>query len=93
VQWKSNAINKWYFTLLVPNITSIEIKPIVTKLEHALKLCRCLDPYGEMDMNPIYLTCILEIKIIIRMNVNPWLNGKHKVCVQAPSAFLCFRSK
>jgi hypothetical protein len=89
VQWKSNSINKWYFTLLVPNISSIEIRPIVIELEHALHLCRCLDPYGERDMNPIYLTYILEIKNIIKMSANPWLNGKRQICVP----FLFFQSK
>jgi len=64
-------MNKWYFTSLVPNITSIEIRPIVIELEHGLKLCRCLDPYGERDMNPIHLTCVLKIKNVIRMSANP----------------------
>ncbi len=58
----------------------------VTKLEHGLKLCKCLDPYGERDLNPIHFTCILEIKNIMKMNTNPWLNEKCRVFVQAPSA-------
>jgi hypothetical protein len=45
--------------------------PIVIELEHGLKLCMCLNPYGEKDMNTIHLTCILETKNIIRMNTNP----------------------
>jgi hypothetical protein len=61
-------------------------KPIMTKLEHGLKLCRCLDASSERDMNPIHLTYILEIKNIIKMSTNPWLNRKHQVCLQTPSA-------
>jgi hypothetical protein len=53
----------------------------VTKLEHGLKLLRCLDPYGEWDLNPIHFTCILQIKNIIRMSTNPWLNRKCRVFV------------
>jgi hypothetical protein len=56
-------------------------KPIMTELEHGLKLHRGLDPYGERDMNPIHLTYILEIKNIIKMNASPWLNGKRHVYV------------
>ncbi len=37
-------------------------------------------------MNPIHFTCILEIKNIIKMSTNPWLNGKRRVCVQMPNA-------
>jgi len=54
----------------VPNVASIEISMFMTKFEHGLKLCRCLDPYGERDLNLIHLTCILEIKNIIRMSTN-----------------------
>jgi len=57
----------------------------VTELEHILKLHRCLDPYGERDLNPIHFTCILEIKNIIRMSTNPQLNGKRQVPMQAPN--------
>jgi len=46
-------------------------KLAMTKLEHGLKLRRCLNPYGERDLNPFHLTCSLEIKDIIRMNTNP----------------------
>jgi hypothetical protein len=48
-----------------------KFKPIVTELEHGLKLRRCLNPYGEKDLNPFHLICSLEIKYIIRMNTNP----------------------
>ncbi len=37
-------------------------KPIVTELQHGLKLCRCLDACDQRDMNRIHLTYILEIK-------------------------------
>ncbi len=50
-------------------------KLIVTELDHGLNY------YGEKDMNPIHLIYLLEIKNIIRMNTNPWLNGKHWVYV------------
>jgi hypothetical protein len=46
-------------------------KPVVIELQHGLKLHRCLDLYGERDMNPIHFTCILEIKNIIKMSINP----------------------
>jgi hypothetical protein len=36
--------------------------PIITKLEHNLKLCECMDPYGEGELNPINLTYVLKIK-------------------------------
>jgi hypothetical protein len=45
--------------------------PIVIELQHGLNLHRCLDPYGEWDLNPIHFMCILEIKDIIRMRTNP----------------------
>jgi hypothetical protein len=61
-------------------------KPIVIELEHGLKLSRWMYPNGEKDLNPIHLTYILEIKNIIKMSTNPWLNGKCQVFVQAPSA-------
>jgi hypothetical protein len=35
--------------------------PIITKLEHNLKLCKCMDPYGEGELNPINLTYVLKI--------------------------------
>jgi hypothetical protein len=35
---------------------------VMTKLEHGLKLHKCLDPYGEWDLSPIHLTCILNKK-------------------------------
>jgi hypothetical protein len=60
------------------------------ELEHGLKLHKCLDPYGERDLNPIHFICILEIKNIIRMNTNPWLNEKCRSFVEAPSAPLVF---
>ncbi len=63
---------------------------VVTKLEHALKLRRCLDPYGEWDLNPIHFTCILQIKNIIKTSTNPWLNRKCQVFVQVPNALLMF---
>jgi hypothetical protein len=63
-------------------------KPILIELEHGLKLCRCLDAYGEKDMDLIHLICILEIKNIIRMSTKPWLNRKCWVFVQPPSALL-----
>jgi hypothetical protein len=61
-------------------------KPIVTELEHGLKLHMCLNLYGEKDFNPIHLICILEIKDIIRMSTNPWLDGKCWVFLQVPNA-------
>jgi hypothetical protein len=44
----------------------------MTQLEHGWKLCKCLDPYGEWDLNPINLTYILDMKYIIKtLNTNP----------------------
>jgi hypothetical protein len=83
--WISGTSHHWC-QIWHPHIN----KPIVTKLEHGVKLCRCLDPYGERDLNPIHFTYILEIKDIIKLNTNPWLNIKCWVFVHVPNALLVF---
>ncbi len=35
---------------------------VLIKLEYGLELCRCLDLYGERDLNPIQFTCVVKIK-------------------------------
>jgi len=35
---------------------------VMTKLERGLQLYKSLDLYGEWDLNPIHLTCILKTK-------------------------------
>jgi len=35
---------------------------VLTKLEYGLELCRCIDLYGERDLNPIHFTCVVKIK-------------------------------
>ncbi len=95
VWWKSNTINVKYVVLHIVG-AKCDIhknKPIVIKLEHTLKLHRCLDVYGERDLNPIHLICILEIKNIIRMNTNPWLNGKRQFLCKHQLSLLWFQSK
>lgn len=41
----------------------VKSKIHLTKLEHGLDLCRCLDIYGEVDLNPIQFTCVTKIRV------------------------------
>jgi hypothetical protein len=52
---------------MVPHILGVKCgihgnNLVLTKLEYGLELCRCLDPFGEGDLNPIHFTCVVKIK-------------------------------
>jgi hypothetical protein len=55
--------------------------PIITKLEHNLKLCECMDPNRERELNPINLTYVLKIKNVIKVTLYLWLNKNGGVIV------------
>jgi hypothetical protein len=62
VQWRSNAIivNISYIIGVKCDIRGNNLA--LTKLEHGFELCRCLDPYGEGDLNLIHFTFVVKIK-------------------------------